>query len=580
MAGENNPKSTSGKVTAPAAKVFQCPNCAASVELRAVGLSVSAVCRACSSIISTTDENYQILEKVSRAMKREPLIPLGRRGKIKGTTWEVIGYMERSDASGAYVWSEYLLFNPTKRFHWLTEFAGHWNFVLTTKNAPTIDSRWTQGDVRDVATYLGQEYLLFHRGSAKVVFVLGEFYWQVKLGDSTRVEDYVRPPEVLSSQKSDSEVIWSLGEYIESDVIRDAFKIEQPMPLPIGVAPNQLSTLQSTVTYTQYLWAAFVCILLAIQFLQILRARNETVLSSAFMFTSLDSDKVKVSQPFVLKKDVANVRVDLSAPVKNNWLEVQGELVNDDTGQTFNFEQGIEFYSGYDSDGSWTEGSTATDTDLSAIPAGNYHLNLEISGPTVPAITSPPPEPVSPVAPLATQDSTGGAVVSKTFWPDGKVKSEEFVLNQQIVGLAKYYHENGELQSEVRFVDGKKDGRARQYLSDGRLEVEQHYKDGELNGLSKRFDANGNLHSLEEYSRGSLVSSRLVRDMTTPTNSQGVTVSIKRDVVTWSNFLWAILLLSVYPIFVLWRGRSFEVSRWSTSDFSPYYNSEWGGDYE
>jgi len=49
----------------------------------------------------------------------------------------------------------------------------------------------------------------------------------------------------------------------------------------------------------------------------------------------------------------------------------------------------------------------------------------------------------------------------------------------------------------------------------------------------------------------------------------------KRGVVVWSNFWIVFVLIIGVPCFVGWRSRSFEVQRWSQSDFSPY---ESGGD--
>ena len=37
----------------------------------------------------------------------------------------------------------------------------------------------------------------------------------------------------------------------------------------------------------------------------------------------------------------------------------------------------IEYYSGSDSDGAWTEGSQETDATLSSLPAGKYTLRVE-----------------------------------------------------------------------------------------------------------------------------------------------------------------------------------------------------------
>ena len=74
--------------------------------------------------------------KAQKKRKVTPYIPIGTRGKLYGTTWEVIGFMQRCDNSEVYYWKEYLLYNPTKRFRWLMEFDGHWNFIKNVTQKP------------------------------------------------------------------------------------------------------------------------------------------------------------------------------------------------------------------------------------------------------------------------------------------------------------------------------------------------------------------------------------------------------------------------------------------------------------
>src|SRR5687767_1398263 len=109
MAGEIQRKNPVAGARPP--KVFNCPACGGSVAIRAQGHTVSVACRSCGSVIDATNENHSLISKAHRHLKTEPLIPLGQRGKLHGSLWEVIGYMQRSDGSGVYHWDEYLLFN-------------------------------------------------------------------------------------------------------------------------------------------------------------------------------------------------------------------------------------------------------------------------------------------------------------------------------------------------------------------------------------------------------------------------------------------------------------------------------------
>lgn len=555
MAGDDNQSvakqpAANQPMTGPAIKVFQCPQCGAGVTIRALGQSVTAVCGSCAAIIDSTNENYKVIASSAKEGKRRQVIPLGQRGKFRGTKWEVIGYVERHDSSAVYVWSEYLLFNPMSGFRWLTEFDGHWNYVITVKGKPqTTDLR------RPQASYLNKTYKLFNRGTATTSFVRGEFYWQVKQGEAVTVDDYVNPPEILSCEKSDQELIWSLGQYVPADEVGQAFQVKDILPVAFGVAPNQPSRVAESSQSILKLGSSFLGILIFLQLGFLATARKEVVFNGQFVFGPFDTDKVKVTPQFELKGSMANLKVEISSPVQNNWLEIQSDLVNDESGETQEFEQGVEFYSGSDYDGYWSEGSRSSDVLISSVAGGKYHLNLEASGPSLPTgVYLPPPSVVT--AP--------GAVFKEDKWPSGKLKSSEPMVNGKIEGMAKYFHENGQVYGEIPYFNGSKHGKFKLYRADGSLEQELSYLEGKLHGTSKWYDENGNLNKSANY-----VEDKLLADDTK--NGLPVGLTITRDVPTWSNFWWAVLLVSIAPVIVWWRNRSFETSRWSQSDFSPYY---------
>ncbi len=85
----------------------------------------------CLSVLDASTPEVEILQKFQGKTQIKPTIPLGTRGKIGGTQYEVIGFQVRQVADGddTYAWDEYLLFNPYQGFRYLTEYNGHWNFV-------------------------------------------------------------------------------------------------------------------------------------------------------------------------------------------------------------------------------------------------------------------------------------------------------------------------------------------------------------------------------------------------------------------------------------------------------------------
>ena len=61
----------------------------------------------------------------------------------------------------------------------------------------------------------------------------------------------------------------------------------------------------------------------------------------------------------------------------NNWIYLNYALINEDTGQAYDFGREVSYYHGRDSDGSWTEGSTINHVTVPSVPPGNYYLRIE-----------------------------------------------------------------------------------------------------------------------------------------------------------------------------------------------------------
>jgi hypothetical protein len=358
----------------PQVKALNCPQCGGAITLRSFQQAVTVVCENCHAILDAKDPSLKILQQFNEVIARvPPLIPLGSRGKLRGTDYEVIGFQRRnSNSEGVrYDWHEYLLFNPYKGFRYLTEYQGHWNDVGVCKDLPS-----PQGSG---ANYLGQTYRHFQTSDANTNYVIGEFPWQVRVGEHASVTDYIRPPAVLSREDSSGETTWSLGGYTYGNDIWQAFKLPGQPPTPVGVFENQPAPNTGSL---KQIWVAFL--LLAV-FLVGLMAMSEILASRAPVFDSsyqLGSGAPKgeasfVTDVFELKGRTSDVEIVTKANVSNNWIYLNYALINQDTGRAWDFGREVSYYSGRDSDGSWTEGGRSDTVTVPSVPAGHYYLRIE-----------------------------------------------------------------------------------------------------------------------------------------------------------------------------------------------------------
>jgi len=227
-------------------------------------------------------------------------------------------------------------------------------------------------------SYLGETYKHFQTAKAGTSFVLGEFPWLVRVGESSDVSDYVSPPRVISSERTGKEVTWSMGEYISGHDIWKAFGLQGEPPERIGVYENQPSPLSAD---TNAIWVAFGGFMLVLVMMMILFwsfARSEQVVEGNYAFNTNERGEASfVTDVFQLKGHISDLDLKTTADVNNNWIYLNYALINQDTGQAYDFGREVSYYSGYDEDGSWSEGSRADSVVIPSVPPGNYYLRVE-----------------------------------------------------------------------------------------------------------------------------------------------------------------------------------------------------------
>jgi len=361
----------------PQVKALNCPGCGAALTLRSFTQAVTIVCDHCHSILDAQDPRLTILQKFHVATDEDPpLIPLGTRGKIRGTLYEVVGFQRRTIRVDGipYSWHEYVLFNPYKGFRYLTEYNGHWNDTSILRSLPTVND----GASPPTVTYLGETYKHFQTAKAGTSFVLGEFPWQVRVGESADVSDYISPPRVLSCERTGKEITWSMGEYVSGSDIWKSFSLQGDPPERVGVYENQPSPLSAETTTIWTIFGLFVAILVVMLAAFSTFARNEQVLEGDYTFdTNTRGEASFVTEPFELKGHTSDLELATHTSLNNNWIYLNFALISQNTGQAYDFGREVSYYHGHDQDGSWTEGSIDDTVAVPSVPPGIYYLRIE-----------------------------------------------------------------------------------------------------------------------------------------------------------------------------------------------------------
>jgi hypothetical protein len=357
---------------------LNCPKCGATITLRAAGLSMSAKCESCGELLDTSAPDLRLIQTAHERKRLNLLIPIGQRGVLFGVNYEVIGFQHVTDEYSG--WTEYLLFNPWQGFAWLVTYCNHWTFVRRLLRTPELDPGGVVAPARR-ARLDGEDYRLFATSKVATDYVLGEFYWQIRIGMPVSVTDFVHPPRILSCESYEGlkEETWSQGEYVEPELIQQAFNLQSPLAERFNTYLNQPNPYADKGRQLKWLVPLCIGLLLVIQLVSSRRAARQQVFGGSFTYRASATNPVAVTPPFELKGGPQAVDFTLEAPVDNNWLEIGVDLVNTETLQaTAAFEEEIGYYHGYD-DGPWSEGSQVRHHLLPAVPAGKYALAIEAS---------------------------------------------------------------------------------------------------------------------------------------------------------------------------------------------------------
>jgi hypothetical protein len=353
-------------------KALNCPNCGAPVELRGFAHTLNVVCPNCHSILDASTPEFTILQTLQRKERIEPQIPLGTRGKFNGQPYQVIGFQVREvDSEGSsYSWDEYLLFNPYYGFRYLTEYEGHWNFVRVLSALPVELN--TMG--KPAVEFQGRRYRHFDSLSARTNYILGEFPWQVRVGDVVQDRDFVSPPYMLSAEATPGEITWSLGEYTSGKQIWAAFQLPGSPPAYYGVFPNQPSPYEGKPAAFWSAWLWLNVALLAIALFFTMSSADREVFQNTYLFTQgAKTEAAFVTPDFELTGRPSNVEISIRTDLNNNWAYFNFALINEDTGQDFDFGREVSYYR--DSDGA--EGKPNDSVIVPRVPSGKYYLRVE-----------------------------------------------------------------------------------------------------------------------------------------------------------------------------------------------------------
>ena len=359
-----------------AGKKIACPRCQAPLELKTDD-SKSIACPSCASVLSVED-NGELGFLFAQSPARKPWIPLGKKARLDARflrhgvgdvagAWaeldvEVVAFVVRSvEFDGErFTFAETLLHSDKDGYTWLVESDGHWSLVKNVPAGSVVPLTHGQS-----VRYGGALYKPFQDSQPRVEQVLGELYWKVSAGEESEMRDYIRPPFMLSSERTDNEENWTRGVYVDKSDVERTFGVK--LQAPTGVGANQPSPTREVVSkgMLPILAGTALCALVAALIPGRVVVDNQLELPPVSLVSAKTDPGVSYSLSPLKIKAARNVVVDVHYSA-SGWLWVDGSFFKVSSGAVHPFSVTVDSLPN-------------ESVRFGALPSGYYTLNLKLS---------------------------------------------------------------------------------------------------------------------------------------------------------------------------------------------------------
>lgn len=360
---------------APGLSSINCTQCGAGLSVLGGGRVLTQVCGYCGSVLDAQD-NYKILTSIGERDHPDSPVRIGMTLTFQGVAFTVIGTIGKIERwkGGAAEWVEHQVFSPTHGYAWLTWESGHFSFSRKIRDfdmAQWVSSAAVElADSPPVRSYRGQRYKYYETSTSEIDFMEGEFNWVPELGETTTAVVLLGPDAMLSLRDGKTEREIELTTLLSrEDVAR-----EMGATLPPGPEPRHPLTPYKPLPDETFLrrvigWSAIAAFVLGLLF---------SVISGP---TVLERRQVPVAAtPVSFSFDIANTaqiaNLRLETDVSNDWVVIGMQISGPGGAPLVEGGRLIQYYSGRDSDGSWSEGNRGATLRFRADEPGAHQITL------------------------------------------------------------------------------------------------------------------------------------------------------------------------------------------------------------
>ena len=355
---------------------INCTQCGAGLSVLGGGRVLTHVCGYCGAVLDTQD-NYKVLASIGKRNHPASPVQIGMTLTVEGVDFTVIGTIGKLEVWGGrhYGWVEHQLFSPTHGYAWLTYETGNFTFSRKVRDfdmaqwLDTVEVEAAEHPPRRV--YRGETYRYYETSTAKIDFMEGEFNWVPELGEATTSITLLGPDAMLDLREGKTEKDVELTRLLPRAQVIEEMGLDRDAA---AAAPFHPLTPYAPLPEERFMRRAFV-----------LSAVAALVMALVFGLMGgsrvLDRQSVQlgagpVSFPFEITNTSQLARLRYETTVSNAWVVLATRITGPDGALVVEGERLVEYYSGRDSDGAWSEGNRNANLNFRPVQAGPHQISI------------------------------------------------------------------------------------------------------------------------------------------------------------------------------------------------------------
>lgn len=359
----------------PELKTINCTACGAGLDVLGGGRVTTHVCAYCGTQLDALN-NYRSLQKFDQLNRPDSPFAIGMTGVLWGVEYTVIGTLQLEERWGPrrWTWIDHQLYSPTHGYAWLTLEDGHVTFSRRYRK-PVIwlsEAQVERAEHRPTRHAEGQRFQYYETSTSSVIFAEGEFTWSPTKGEKTTTVSAMSDSAMLSFSETGQEREICYTDYLSPSEVRNCFSLDAPLK-PRGV--HALQEFKGGRHAAFLMRAGLSAMVISIFLALFMSIQTGTEIMAG---QRLSMHQLPATIPFDVTHPGRLMRIDFRANAHNSWGYLAVELEDPEGELLFESGRTVEYYSGRDKDGSWSEGSNQASLAFFPPVAGTYQLSVDL----------------------------------------------------------------------------------------------------------------------------------------------------------------------------------------------------------